>query len=637
MAEKTHQDIVKIANYLIERDRKLREAQEDYERMSRLSYKLPAALRNLEWVRPIITTKPYDALRGAVRAFANLNERLYINPVTCLDQAGVDSDESIAAIEMANKWEKALQWAQEKAARRKAAFRSSIMYSSVLYHEIIGYLIHLPTEFKIIDIGQARENAALRYGDWASRVVHPKMAHIDYSDYMAERALFASVRTAEQIVQLRGDRAREIRGKIENDPAHASAEYVEFNYIDYDCQHIWAVEGNVESVIEEEGIEILEPRPWMEIDGKPAPFLPVIAAAGGIDFEDAPEHKRKPLLYSVRQAELWAIANIMGTINYSKALAEANAPIHVFKGADRTRVDHTEPGGRLDLPPGPFSEYHRIQNYGLEPSMMQSFDRLEQAINSTTLSEILVTGLPMGGVEAYAAYNLQVQTALASLGDFKEVAERFYDAYYERMLLIAHYTGNDIVGYEVDREKKKIKKYVIDANKINPRAIYLKTELTPDVPVDRVQRVTAARVMSEVLNYSPQRIYKFLGDSDPEGAFREWKRWQLDLANFSGKLERMRAEASGQYERDVIEMAQQIVQNNLAQQQVNIGGGDGAGQLPPEFEIMQEQFGAEQGPMEGMESTMTPPIEASPEGATYEGATGRDRLGNQAAEIPGAP
>lgn len=634
MAERTNEDIRKIAEYMIRRDRKLKEAQLDYERMSRLDYNLPAVMRDMEWVRPIITTRPYDALRGAVRAFANLNERLFIHPITCLEAAGVKDDESLAAINMANQWEKALQWAHGSAARRRTAYRSSVMYSSVLYHEIVGQLIHIPTQFKLLNIGEPRTKAALRHGDWAQRVMDPKMAHVEYSDYMEERVLYVGVKTARELVDYWGDRAREIENKIKEDASHAEAEYVEFDYIDYETRNVWAVEGNTESVVEEQGIELLEPQPWLAIDGEPAPFLPAIAAAGGIDFEDKPEHQRKPLLYSVRQAELWAIANIMGTINYSKALAEANAPIHVFKGAERVRVDHTLPGGRLDLPPGPFSDYTRIQNYGLEPSMTQSFDRVEDAINRTTVAEILVTGLPMGGVEAYAAYNLQVQTALASLGDFKEVGEHYYDNGYEKMLLTAYYTGQDIVGYGYDREKKQITKYVIDATKINPEAIYLHTELTPDVPVDRVQRLTAARIMSETLQYSPQRIYQFLGESDPEGAYREWKRWQMDLSNFMGKLERMKAEASGQYERDVIAMAEEMVQNNMMDQGVDAGG-SGAGPTGlPEMDMMDQMMGGDDA-MAGMDSQFTPPVEASPEGATYEGSRGTDRGGNPQAEVPG--
>lgn len=637
MAERKLEDFKRIAEYLIRRDRKLREAQLDYERMSRLSYNLPAVLRDLEWVRPIITTRPYDALRGAVRAFSNLNERLFIHPITCLKQAGTDDDESLAAINMANQWERALQWAQGTAARRKKAFRSSVMYSSVLYHEVVGQLIHVPTQFKLLDVGPTRTQAALRYGDWATRVIDPKSAHIEYSDYMVERGLFASVKTARELVDYWGDRASVIKNKIADEQEHSNAEYVEFDYVDYDARCVWAVEGNTESVVEQDGVLLMEPQPWLTIEGEPAPFLPILASAGGVEFEDAPEHQRKPLLYSVRQAELWAIANIMKTINYSKALAEANAPIHIFKGAERVRVDHTEPGGRLDLPPGPYSDYTRIQNYGLEPSLLESADRLEQAINRTTVAEILVTGLPMGGVEAYAAYNLQVQTALASLGDFKEVGEGFYNDDYEKMLLISHYTGQDITGYHYDKDKRKVKKYLIDSQKINPNSIYLETEMIPDVPVDRVQRLTAARIMSETLQYSPQRIYKFLGESDPEGAFREWKRWQMDLSNFMGKLDRMRAEASGQYERDVIEMAQEMVQNNIQDQSIQMeanGGGRGE-ELPPEFAMMDQMMDGGGGEMEGMDSQFVPPVEANPTGATQEGATGEDRRGNPTAFIPG--
>lgn len=560
----TVHNIKETAKEMVKRDRGLRNAQRDYERMSRLQYSLPDPLHDYDWIRPIITTKPYDALRGATRALANLDERITVHPISTVYTVDAASDASQAAIIKANDWEQALKWNLGLAADRRAAFRSSVIYSSVLYHEINAILIHLPTQFKNTGVKDPmREKAAMRYGDWAIRLLNPQTVHVDYSEYMPERCIIANVKTAQQLVDYYGkNKARKIWNKIKEDPKHAAQEYVEFDYIDLSKRYIWAVEGKTENDPgDEEGVELYGPEPWMvDENGDPVPFLPLVSVAGGTDIDGTPEHQRKPMLYPVRQAEQWAIANITGTIMYSKMLATANAPEHIFQGirTEEIEVDHREPGGRVDLTPQ--QNYLRAQQYQLDPAIKESFDRLEQAIQNATLAEILVSGLPMGGVEAVSGYNLQVQTALASLGDFKELGEKFYTQLYEKMLLITHYTGGQIDGYSYDKAGRKFDRYTIDSEDIVPEMLKIEVELTPDVPVDRFQRISSGVQMANSLPYSPQRILKHLGETDPEGALREWKKWQMSLAHFNGLLQRIQKEAAQEYQEDVMDAARTMME-----------------------------------------------------------------------------
>jgi hypothetical protein len=564
----------------------LREAQRDYERMARLKYELPDPLRDFEWVNPVISTAPYDAIRGATRALSNLNEVPKVHPATVLKalKRGYD-DQSRAAAEKANEWEQVLLWNVGRAAKRRAAFRSSAIWSASLYNEVNAQVIHLPTQFQARGaIGSGRKAAALRLGDWAVRLVDPKTIAVSYSDYMPERVVGMRKITAQGLVDFWGDKAAEIAKKIAEDQAHAVVEYAEFDSVDYDQRYCWAVEGGDITSATEEGITILPPDAWLrDLEGNPVPFLPWINVAGGTDLDAEPEHQRKSILYPVRQAEQWAITNIFGTILLSLAQSEAAAPVDIFTGpgSEQLQADYSKPGGRINLTA--LQRYERIRRAGLDDNIKEVYDRIETAIRRSTVADILVTGSPAPNIEAAYAYNLQIQTALASLGDVKGIGEQFYEAFYERMLLICHYTGKEITGWSQPSKGKDAQRFVIDSEDIEPTAIYLSVELKADVPADRQQRIQSATQLVQSLQYSPSAAMEFLGEADPEGKLHQWKLWQIDLADLQGKLDRLRSEASGKYEQDVAQAAQAMLaqmQEAQAQEGMEEGGGP-TEEMPP--------------------------------------------------------
>jgi hypothetical protein len=341
----------------------------------------------------------------------------------------------------------------------------------------------------------------------------------------------------------------------------------------------------------------------------------VIAVAGGTDIDELPEFQRQPLFFPIVMTESWANANIAGTIEMAGAIATAHKPDQIItspRGEDAPTVDHGEPGGVLNLMPG--EVYQQIQKAGLDPAVMEVKDRLANAMQRSALADILVTGQPMGGVEAFAAYNLQIQIAISSLGDIKHLAERYYESAIETMLLLTHYTGGEISGYG-----DSLKKYVIDSEQIDPDSIYVSVELKTDVPVDRQQRITSALQMADRIPYDPIRILEFLGEADPEGAIRGYKLWQMDQADMAGRLQRIQAEATGELEQ--LRQAVGMMQQQMAQM----------AQAPPAPE--NEGLG-----VEGVEGEMFNPAEggipaamASP-GATRELQSGRDRYGNLIAQ-----
>ena len=622
----TFDEIKKIAKRMLEADKGLTTYRQAYERISNVQYTLPEPLRSWEWIRPIVSTAPHDALRAGALALSNLQEGVTVHPISVHIEE--EDDSSAAAKERANEWEKALQWAVARAAKRSANFRHSVLWNALVYDEILAQLIHLPTQFRAQGLAATREDAALRYGDWAIQLVNPQEVHVEYSDYMPERVLRVTVKTAQEVVDFWGDAASKVRAKIKPKNEHAKEYYVEFDYVDYEKRAVWVAEANSwEQAVEDKGIVILEPEPWLtDLDDKPAPFLPWVAVYGGSIVSTNPIFSRRPMHFAVYQAEQWANANIFQTLFGSQAISDAMAPRDVLTGpgVEDVEIDKTTPAKRLELTS--LQKYDRIQALGLQPSLTEAFDRINDAIRRSTVAEVLVTGQPMGGVEAFSAFNLQVQSAIASLGPWKNLGERFYEGLYELMLLIAHYRGEDVVGYG-----EGLDKYTIDSESIDPANIYISVELRPDVPVDRVQRVQAAIAMSQNLEYPTIKILEFLGETDPQGAMKDYWKEQLNRADMMGRLEKIRKTASGELEEMAAMMAQQMLQGMMQQQQAQQG--------PPGQGSPQQMMGP-QG-IEGVEGGawnpamgMPPPAMASPAGNTREAQTGLTRAGGPIAEIP---
>ncbi len=551
------------ARKMIKDNKQLRVAQYAYERMSRLQYSLPSPLHEWQWIRPIISTAPYDALSGAKRALVQGEAKVTVLPVSVVKEDEELGEGSMEPKERANRWEKALTYSVESAMDRIPTSDGDTMWSGLVYDEIVGQLIHIPTQKELGAFSEVRFEAAMMYGDWAVEIADVKEVYIEYSKYMPERVLKVTIKTGQEIVDYWGDAAKSVKTRIREDTELASQEWIEYDFVDYEEREVWVVPGtNEDDVDSNDSVTIFGPEPWLEIDGKPVPFLPWICVVGGTSIDKAPQFRRKPLLYPVYMAEQWATSNIMQTLEMSQALAEAGTPRDVLTGSNTENVNITQKGprARIDLHMG--QTYERIQALGLDPSLRESIAAIETAMKKATIADVLITAQPVSGEQAYASYQLQVQQAVASLGPYRMLAERFYKQLFKTMLLWTHYTGGDIraFGDEIDE-------WAIDSQEINPSRIQIHVEITPDVPADRVQRITAATNMSERLEYPRRRILEFLGENDPEGAIEEYRQEALERADFEGWLDAVRADTSGQLQQFVMQMAQGLHQQMMAEQE----------------------------------------------------------------------
>jgi hypothetical protein len=270
--------------------------------------------------------------------------------------------------------------------------------------------------------------------------------------------------------------------------------------------------------------------------------------------------------------------------------------------------------------------YQRLQRGDIDPAIQGFLEKFEADMNRSTLPAVLVTSEAMPG-ESYSGYNLRVQTAIGALIPYKTLGEQFYDEQFRLMLLHTHYSGEDMVGYGKS-DDDVLQKYIIRSEDIDPNVIVLATELSPDVPVDRVQKINSAIQMAERLNYSPIKILEYLGEPDPYGALQEWISWQFVNAKVAGRVQKITAIESGQLQQMAMEMAQQLHAEMMQQQQAaaeaQAGANGGGGR---QLRLPGGGFGGEKSGLEPENAGMggQAPIQTMGDEATFEGATGESR------------
>jgi hypothetical protein len=495
-----------------------------------------------------------------------------------------------------------------------------------MYDEIVGQVIHLPTQIKAIKkLGgnPNRQKAALRYGDFAVLVRNPKSVYTRYSDYMLEAVLYTAVKRPEDIQAFWNN--SELGALIEE--GNVAKKWVLFDYVDYDRRVVFCYPGetvqriNPGGIIEladgkegvaPEAIELMN-EPW-EYD-----FLPWAAVIGGTQLDQTPENSRFPLLYGILQADQWNNTNIMGTLMMSEAIAEAARPDVARKGIQPDAIEATygQPGGTWDVPAG--HEITPMPDKGLDPALREALDRQLSDMSRATIPQVLVNAESLPN-EPFAGFNQRIQQAMASLMPYKFLAERWFEEAYRLMLYWAKESDKGIVGYGRDSGQDKSPRiYEIMPRDIDKDAIYMKVELQADVPIDKAQRMTTAIQAASQLKVPTRDVLEMLGETDPERKIKEWMNEQMEMAYFQGVLQHIQFEASQAIEQQMaqaqlqsqVQQAQGMIEQQMAQQQ---GAAPGEPQGIPGVE----------GPGFNPAAGGIPPQTAAP-GATREGQTGMAR------------
>ena len=598
---------IAIARDLIDHYRDLRKMQVQTDKIARLDWSLPSGM-DAEWIREVKTTAPHDAIKAAVRVLSGLDERIKIDPFTIPGNFGEFSRE------IANQWELALKWQMDKAVRRRAILRQDVVRSSVMYDEIVGQVVHLPTQIKAIEkLGgnTNRQRASLRYGDFVINLRNPKNVYTRYSDYMLESVLYVTNKTINDIQVFWNN--PELRAMIEKD--EAPKDWLYFDWSDYNRHTIFIVPGIVlDSIVDPEKAKdaiMLMNEEW-KYD-----FLPWACVVGGSQLEVKPHHSRFPLLYGIWKADQFVNTNIIGSLQISEAIAEAARPKVKKSGIrpESIESDYGEPAGSFLVPAG--HDVEDMAQRGLDPALREAYDRFIFEMSQSTLPRVLINA-EAGPEETFSGFNLRVQQAMASLMPFKFLSERWFEEAYRTMLNWGKVSGMGIKGYDENSFE-----YEIPASDIDPKRIYLSVELQEDVPIDRQARVQTAIQITSSLKMPTRDVLEQLGETNPDEKIKQWTFEQFDMAYLQGVLQKISFDSANTIQQIITQVQQQAQQEMAAMaQQQALAAQEGEGEAAEGLEG--SGFDANQG---GLPGDQFAPGETSPAQATGTDAAGNPVIG----------
>jgi len=229
------------------------------------------------------------------------------------------------------------------------------------------------------------------------------------------------------------------------------------------------------------------------------------------------------------------------------------------------------------------------------------------------LSSILKGGeLPAG--TSFAALNLGTLIATGALKPAKELAEAALADVYSHFMYWANHTQNSIEGLGMGKNKGK--QYTIEWDEFDPENLYINCELKPDVALDRQQRANVAMGLIQAGLMSKEQAIEYMGENDPQAILdqidieRLWdNRIQIMIQReqMQVQMEAQQIAMQQQQAADEAAMAQQ--EQAMAAQQGQMAGAPGG-----------QMFNAAAG---GLPAQMGAP------GATREGVTGQDMMGNE--------
>ena len=592
-----------VAQEMIEGDRQRDANFIAYEKMWHNDWDLPEGLKTLQWVLKYISTDPHDAVSTATNILSANVPRITIQPLANNQQTR----------ELANNWEKNLEWQLINAnKRRHASLIRDIVQSALLYHMVAAQVIDLDVQLKekeSAEAGTSRLKAMRRYGRFMVNTYNPRDVHARFSNVMLECVVLVQQRPAQEIVDEFGAEAKNaLREYLDpKNPAWVTL----YDYWDYENRCVWCLPSDQYTItLPEQGDGLVIKKPQEHN----LSFMPWVVRSGGSSLEKRVEDQYHPLLYPVLTAGLWINQNISESLMGSEVVTHAASQriaITALDPENPPEVDYGDPSRPLVLRQG--EQAQQLQPPAIDRGQAEITDRLSKRISNSTLAQVLQGSGELAG-EAFASLNLRTQTALGALRPYKELSEYAIAEVSEKMLLWVEKSGQPLQAYGRGKEDLGAE-YAIDPATIDPESLYISCELTPDVPTDRQAKINTASIAVQSLWMSRERGLEYAGETDPQGVMKQY--WFERL--LENKLNIAMQSEMAMSQLQIQQMAQQAAaeaqmvmqQQQAAMQPPGIPGAEGAG------------FNPAQG---GQPAQMMQP------GATFEGQMGMTRGGAPTAE-----
>lgn len=556
------------------------------EQMYHSQWEKPEALKEVDWIRTVISTDPHDAVKAGTRVLSGLQPRIKYCPMA----------ENEASKQEANTRERfAKFWLKGASNRHKAKIVRDVVLSALLYDAVVANVTLLDYQIKIAKhykMGAAKRlEIAKQYGPFVVSVRNPKDVHVRYSDLMPEAAYCVTQHTLADVLDYWGGAAINVAAKYQdNDPASLYRTMYVHDLTTIGGRTVWASDSPDSG----SGIEMMNAETKL-------PFFPWVARAGGTNLESDSEYQYAPLLASIYHAGQWDTQNTVETLMVSDLIATAAQPKGKATGPnpESVEVDYGEPGGVIRVPAG--HDYQQNPPRPMDQALMVISDRFQAAISKSTVARILMSAdIPAN--TAFSSLNLATQTAVGSLKPHKELAEDALADVVALMFRWVAFSKRSMSMMDADKGSTTYgREYVLDAKTIDTKFLDIEVELTPDIPTDRLQRINGASIARRELGYSQESALEDIGVEDPQREIKRGMMEQMVQAQWQTEIQKIQAKAQLE-----LQLLGQQMQMNMQMQAQAQQGMPGYAQNPA---------------MGGMV-----PAQMNP-GATYEGQTGMARNG----------
>jgi hypothetical protein len=544
-----------------------------YRQMYHSGWDLPPAVRNIEWIQKVVNADCYDAIQTGMRILASTPVSLKYQPLA----PGQENAERAGAIETVLKWN--LMSANR---RRSRTIESETAKNALLYDMAAVHVVDLEYEIqekKRLKLSTKREEAAKAHGRFMYVPFDSRSVFYEYSNLMLERVLIVQYKHASEVVDEWGISASSHPSLVDLASEPYGQDWVTFyDYWDLDTRSTWVARGRQSSISQGD-----ENEQWVLNHGaQPLPFIP-FAIRGGSALETSPTHQFQPLLYPVYATGAWDIKNIVRSLEVSEVIAHTGSPRLAEEGPNQQQgvVGYMSPDRTVKMPAG--NTLRQIQPAAIDAALSGVDALLSAQISKSTISEVLQGGeLPSG--TAFATLSLMTQTAVGVLNPYKVLSEQVIADMMGLTLRFVAHTGVTLYGYGTSKDNYGIE-YKIEAQHIDPTAIYLSAELHPDTPTDRGQKINAAVQAVQGLGMSQQTGLEEIGIEDPAAEMKRQiseRIWEHEMTLEFDK-ERLEMETAVQMQSEIAMM--QLQQAMAAGAQQGPGPGDtappGGEALPP--------------------------------------------------------
>jgi len=512
-------DYKQIANSLIENNRALRDARVDYDKMYNLEWDLPESLVGKDWIQKRVLKFSYDTIESGKAAYATMEPNFSI----------VRPGTNEATRKRYDKIENLVRWQFMKAGKRRAPIVATALEHAFLYGECILQVTHIDAQAKLMGLSAKMLADAKKDGDYIISPHNPKDVYTRYTEIGLDGVLLVKVQTVAEFLAFWGEKGKPIASRFDT-PQFADKNFVvSYDYMDHNVRAVWA-DLQATSVLTEkaDGYKIM-----LEEHG--LPFLPWATAA---------TPNKQGMLYPLRQAKSWELANLAETLMYSESISYAAAPrIKVGGATDEVYIDYGQPGRPIYQAPGQTVE--PFEPPQLDQSLAALTDRIRG--DSQLVPEVVTSGnIPAN--TAFASLNQLTQSGLSKYTPYREVVERALEKAGCLIMDWAKYLNKPLSSPLRSERRSAGRNVVTYGGKfdLNPKQYEygndFAVELKADMPVDRqVQMQTGVNAVNSGI-YDIETVREFLGENDPSEITKRIALDGIRNAVIGGEIQKITAE-----------------------------------------------------------------------------------------------